>query len=409
MTNDIHWPDLSTPNHPLVPFFSMVRTQPDPNQPWFTTTKGWVANGDAIVNRSHQASDWNWDIRPDAIDVVDQGYRRLATRDSGAFHGIENELEFQIPFGAWTDNQHGTADWFRHGHSGYGYLLAQAQDFMGGDSTLSGDAPGEFWPNQACDLFGIDEDSEDKTNRLAIPTTSCGGKAYKLGNLWRNHYGRGIFYPIVANPQPADMVVSPQSWRGQDLTYFPPTVPIGVEDWTARSLPHRMGFLGAPIADCGHDGNKVEIHPPHVITYEAACDGPAGSKCNGVTVVAFGWANAVSPASMEFDLWPPPRPSASAQLVTKGERTQLDHPSQMFGYVIDASGPKAVRATSLDQPRMRCGAMPAAHPNHVHCAYSDPAAGKMTPSQSDLQHDNPRMTPNWATSRFDVRFYLGWR
>jgi hypothetical protein len=403
LTNDIHWVDRRTPNHRLVPMYSMVRTQPAPvtsMSSWETTTHGLLANGDAVTNRAHQGSDWNWTIEKGEVDVLDPGYKRIAVRAGNLFQGIENEMEFQIPLGAWNNNMHSPKDWFRHDHNDYGWLL---QAIKNSDSLQ---ALGEFWPTQDCGLFGIDDDDESKKDVLSFPSTSCGGQ--KFDDTWRNHYGRGIFFPLVSGRGDANMSTL-RGFRGVPDVFTIATVPLVVEDWTTRNIPHRLGFLGDPIVDCGHEEHRVEIHPPHVITYETECDGPANGTCKGLTVVAFGWANTVSPDSMEFDVWPPPRPSASSDFVAKGDRTRLAAPSTDFGYVIDAAAPKAgPRATSADQPTLRCWAAPVAHPNHLHCTYKDPAAGKGSVSQDDLTHDNPRMLPNWATSRFEARLYVGW-
>jgi hypothetical protein len=84
-----------------------------------------------------------------------------------------------------------------------------------------------------------------------------------------------------------------------------------------------------------------------------------------------------------------------------------------YGFVIDDSGPWGGQGASLS-----CIAAPIDFPNHVHCAYFDPAAGGgIDPASEDHRygegtaeaHRNPRMTSYYATSRFDLRVFIGWR
>jgi hypothetical protein len=196
--------------------------------------------------------------------------------------------------------------------------------------------------------------------------------------------------------------------------------PLGVEDWNI--VPHRLSFLGDPILDCGHSPYKVEIHPPHVVTMDLS-KASYGGAANGAVVAAFGWMNVeqVKSRSLEFDLWPPARPSANARLVTAGTNVQLPE-----GSVAGAFGPSTWgsvfdrnTACSGGTPTMQCQEVPAALPNHVHCVYTDPKSpmgpgcdptvGPTEAGNVDSPYENPRMTPSYATSRFEVRIFMGWK
>jgi hypothetical protein len=115
---------------------------------------------------------------------------------------------------------------------------------------------------------------------------------------------------------------------------------------------------------------------------------------------------------MEFDLWPPPRPSADDQLFVLGmdnikeasdALTAAPEPP-VYGGVVDSSGPQN---TLGFKATVTCKLEPKVIPNHVHCSYDDENAGLH--SGLDFQHDNPRMLPAFATSRFDLRLFLGWQ
>jgi len=195
-------------------------------------------------------------------------------------------------------------------------------------------------------------------------------------------------------------------------------IPLGVENW--QRAPHRLGFLGRPILDCGHGANRLEIHPPHVLTMDLA-EITVG-RARGMAVGAFGWANITMGNVLEFDLWPPARPSARAKLVVRDLRevqasaAGAEGPVD-WGWVIDVAEGMRWRS-GASAPTMECVAAPAKSPNHVHCVYRDPAAGPPPPdvdvdvlmaSRSEGQrYANPRMTPTFATSRFDLRIFLGW-
>ena len=256
--------------------------------------------------------------------------------------------------------------------------------------------------NFFCEMYGIDRSKLDDVHQgnPSYPVGNCGTDGWTLAPAyWRQHFGRGIFSPYqdeTLAPNDQSRMAVTKGWRpSQGDTK---TVPLGMpqpSDW--GSLPHRMAFMGQPIADCGHDPFRVEIHPPHLVTLDV-------SKIdNGLVYSVFGWVNPWIDGHLEFDLWPPPRPDARAQFGALGHDRQLAEVASGFGsdfgYVIDNTGPSHVDTT----PTLECQPVPADFPNHLHCKYTDAAGNKALYSDDTLAHDNPRMLPKYASSRFDAR------
>lgn len=406
-----HWVDLSNERQ-LVAMTSYLRPRPAADDP--AAMAAWSERSmnsnqtpqDMFINHAHQGTDWNWIVEsPLAIDPHDLLIAiRLDDSNHYQFNGIENELELNVPMGEWTAelSDHDGSKPDLHGYSERDYVW----DF--GALSLDQEWLGQIWPAQFCDMYGIDRSMIDATHRNnpSIPVGNCGTDGYTLSPAhWRHHFGRGIFSPYQAETMPpfeqSRMAVS-KGWRPSQGE--PKTVPLGFPDPTAwGSLPHRMSFLGQPIADCGHDPFRVEIHPPHVVTLDlAAVD-------NGLVYAGFGWVNPSIDGNLEFDLWPPPRPSASARFAALGQDSQLADVASGFGsdfgYVIDNSGPSHV----LTAPTLACVSAPTEFPNHLHCKYTDLAGNKTIYSDDDQAHDNPRMLPKYASSRFDIRFWVGWK
>ncbi len=77
--------------------------------------------------------------------------------------------------------------------------------------------------------------------------------------------------------------------------------------------PHKGDLLftaGRWIIDCGHDSYNSEIHPPSVLAYSRT-----ETVNNRQATAARIWVNGVYPGDpVEFDLFPPPRPSPEAVL-----------------------------------------------------------------------------------------------
>lgn len=169
--------------------------------------------------------------------------------------------------------------------------------------------------------------------------------------------------------------------------------------------PYRFSFLGQPIVDCGHPAGStpesgfdypVEIHPPNVIVLQK----PEGFG-DRFEYVAFGWTNSEASAILEFDLWPPPRPTATAQLSVQGIEKQVGGPVDTHGYVIDNTGPRSTGAASLT-----CTPEPATFPNHAHCKFS---AGVSPMPPGIAKADFARMNPAYAAARFELRASVGWK
>lgn len=414
MLNSDHWLDISQ-DRSLVPMTTYIRPTPetspkDDPETWATWAQHSISSQltpeDAFINHAHQGNDWNWVAS--SPGAIDPHYLSIAIRQfedgSYQFRGIENELEFNVAMGEWDaelpDHDGSSAD--THGYKFREYALGS----VGKDVEWLG----QIWPTQFCDLYGINRSKFGRPWEEApsIPTSSCGDVTPSPNFFpahWRSHFGRGIFAPYQAETygtgEPAQMAVE-KGWRPP--TPNPRTVSLGLqrpEYW--GQLPHRISFLGQPIADCGHDPYRVEIHPPHVITMDVA------AYANGLVYSAFGWVNPWIDGHLEFDLWPPPRPSASSVFLFRGADRQLDQVASGswpdFGYVIDNSGPSHVQMS----PTLTCVPAPADFPNHLHCTYVDIAGNTHLYSDDELAHDNPRMLPKFASSRFDVRFWVGWQ
>lgn len=368
------WVDISTPDHRYVPFVGYQRWPG--KSPSMETL---MTKYDSMANHAHQGTDWNWKaFEPKAVDP---GYRVMGRHPDAPAnepkYAIEHELEFQVPMGKWTENGHLLTDYNLHGKTPYHWVSSGELEQLGA-----------LTPDMFCDLFGIDRNNYSKPNNPSIP--SCGGHSE-----WVPHFGRGIFFPLLDE--------NPKLMEGN------PKLPISVPNKFETS---RMGFLGHPIVDCGHEDYHLELHPPHLITTDGRTSVSLSPKLRiGREMITFGWVNISLPGHLEFDLWPDlARPSPTAKLVALGIDTELAQPasgqtsSPEFGFVIDASGPQ----NQGSKPTLTCSSLPAALPNHVHCVYDDPSGGPRAPSKTDEHYGNERMQPFFATSRFEARFFVGW-
>jgi hypothetical protein len=417
LPNDIHWVDLDSPVQ-LMPMVGFLNG--------FDGLRSSIANGDAYWNHAHQASDWNWTV--ETPKAVDPDYESLVDRwhwdhdaagrwveHFGQDGPVEHELEFLVAEGRWQEAGHADDE--------INTRENRWSDFIG-DANM--DWLGEVFPNDYCPAFGIDRaDKPDKVTNPTYPSQTCGGKNYEAA-YWRTHFGRGMFFPFLSGldtdpATPQDQMSKTAGWPTASTDAAPATLPLGVEDWGAR--PHRLGFLGRPIIDCGHPNARwhIELHPPHLLTMDLAHASDPSTGAKGVVLAAFGWVNIAIPGRLEFDLWPPPRSSAQDELVVLGATTLLAEPAggpgfpPEYGYVIDNTGPQH-GATS---PTLTCIPAPKQFPNRLHCVYTDPAGGPRPPTVDDpmmgsgsLEHDetrNTRMEPFYATSRFDLRVFLGWK
>lgn len=407
LTNDIHWLDASADPKTMIPVIGLVRSG---TQPETSVEAHMTPGGDQFLNRAHQGNDWNWRLSRFAIDPL---YRSFAYRsDDDVFNDIENELELLIPQGRWNEARRPEdAPLDLHGHGAAYYVLH------------SGDVDhlGQVWPNELCGDFGIDRDSVPgdeggKADNPTWPTANCGDQLY-TSVAWRMMYGRSMFPPITPETLTGEALRMSidQGWPGVPGEKLGAYITLGFQDWSSVELdgriyanfPHRLAFLGRPILDCGHGGYQVEIHPPHVMTMDAQLMRDDATHSSGVISQAFGWVNPTVDGHFEFDLWPPPRPSGAARLIVLGADKKLNHlatgAAGDFGYIIDDTGPTHQGAPST----LVCKTSPADFPTHLHCAYDDPSPALWS-GPLDLQHDNPRMLPAFASSRFDLRVYLGW-
>jgi hypothetical protein len=386
-----------------------------------------------MLGHSHQLTDWNWGMSDHA--AYDPAYLQVGRRHGVDFEwtGLEIELEFGVPYGRWLDGGRAPGTFDQHGYAALQYIAPGGPDF---------ELLGQVWPNNSCDQLGIDMDGDHNGND--VPTVSCGGKDYPTPFIdpvtkeplpdvpvWRKHFGRGLFVPMpitadlisdgmpfqVNEPVEKSMLMSQNDDWPTSQNVAP--TDITFDDWA--EYPRRIGFLGQPIIDCGHKPFRAEIHPPQVITMEAfnrrlrpldaSPDGLPHDK--KVEAMAFGWVNLTSPKHLEFDLWPTPRPSGAAKLVVSGHDTDLSprlaqgHGGflESYGYVIDANAPQH----GTTAPTMACTPQPTDFPNHVHCEYDDPAGDNPDAAFETGDYGNPRMTPYYATSRFDLRIKMEWQ
>jgi hypothetical protein len=409
--DDLHFVDVSNPPRSLLPVVGLIRSQasrlPATGQPSLPATL--ISNvtraGDMSLGHLHQLNDWNWILHD--VGAFDPYFNIIGQRDdvNVPWAGSEVELEFGIPHGLWTMGGRDKASFNAHGYRINDIAFDE-------DKRLF---LGEVWPNQNCAEFGIDIDDDLKQSNPSFPVTRCGKPEQSYLNTWRNHFGRGLFIPA---PMPNDI------FTGNASTMFVPdpgggigvSDSLDVEDWDFE--PHRIGFLGQPILDCGHWPYSTEIHPPQIITMpvKKRTYSVDGDTLSGVEVATFGWSNITVPSKMEFDVWPPPRPNAKFEFVAWGADHRLSGVSaprglgddqNRYGYVIDASAPQG---GPHGPPSLVCQPYPLFAPNHVHCVYEDPAAGTNNPVVNDTDnYGNTRMTPYYATSRFELRVFVGWR
>jgi hypothetical protein len=144
----------------------------------------------------------------------------------------------------------------------------------------------------------------------------------------------------------------------------------------------------------------------------------------GVVQGVFGWANVLAGRHLEFDLWPPARPTPDSKLCVVGHDNDQSAamPAAQALAVVDGLGFRVVRppedppcgpATPTGPPQLHCTPVPIEDPNHVHCVYEDPSAESCSdPDAKKVEgswtYGNPRMTPRFATSLFEARIFTGW-
>jgi hypothetical protein len=431
---DEHWPYTGDDEHRLVPVVGMVRTKAASE---VHSVEGHITHeGDLMLGHSHQLTDWNWGMGD--AEAYDPMYLQIGKRRDvdNEWTGLEVELEFGIPYGRWRDGGRAPDAFDLHGHTGLSYLAPGGPDF---------ELLGQVWPNNSCDLLGIDMDGD--SHGSDVPTLTCGGTDYPAPFIdpsthepiddipaWRKHFGRGLFVPmplteeLISDGMPFQVNETPENGMYMSLADDWPQsssgfsgTDISFDDW--KDYPRRLGFLGQPIIDCGHKPFRTEIHPPQVITMEAfnrryRAQDASGVSLSGlphdksVEAMAFGWVNVTSPNHLEFDLWPTPRPSAAAKLVVRGHDLDLSPNIAKgrsaffvnYGYAIDADAPQ--HGTSA--PTLSCTPQPVDFPNHVHCEYDDPAGDDPNAAFETGDYGNPRMTPFYATSRFEMRINMEW-
>jgi hypothetical protein len=417
-----HWVDMGGGPIPLV---GLMRTEVDgtPVPASSHMTKG----GDYLFGGAHQGNDWNWSF--EAAAGVDPLYQIVAWRmidhpgvklgDTDLAQGfqfmtIENELEFTVPLGAWTEHPapealvHGAL----HGHEPNYWLT-----HMDSDAT---DYLGQIVPNEHCNLYRLDltvagaPDGAAKADNPSYPTGMCG--VTPAPKRWVKHYGRGLFAPLI-DQQTLGSKAQADSMDGPN-NQAPPLL-LGLQNWS--DVPHRLAMLGSPIVDCGHSPYKLELHPPRLLLMDLMGMGSDGhpsasiGQAAGLVYQVFGWTGSTGPKQMAFDLWPPPRPSAAATLVVEGASSKRLFPAAgvtpgggEFGYVIDPSGPQ--HDPKAAAPTLSCAPAPAWNPNHLHCTYRDDSASVVrSTTDGSYVYANALQTPYFASSRFDARLYVGWQ
>jgi hypothetical protein len=452
--------------------------------PELPTTRSHMTSGDAFIGGSHQTLDWNWIVEPEDAKAIDPAYRGIAVR-AGHFIPVENELEMGVAAGMW--NAHVP---LRDGHAYNTHGLPFATFLESLNRVSDAEGFGEIWPTDFCSAFGFERHGASIPAPSCDPCVSCDDRVTldpqdagiplrgcAVGHrYYRAHMGRGLFSPITDETVGSDsdsetaFMAKSSGWpgcptgSGAALT-SEQRVPLGLQDW--KECPHRIAYLGRPIIDCGHGdgaceaGLRLEIHPPHVLTMELhnRVFADTGQSCrasepctipqseagctSGVVVGAFGWANVLTGNHLEFDLWPPARPTPDSKLCTLGH--DRDASSTRMGQgelqIVDGLGYSVVEPKqdppcgawpNAAPPRLTCTPLPSVDPNHLHCVYEDPGAGHgggpecgpevkcvdgangAACSSSEClegtwNFGNPRMTPRFATSIFEARVFLGWR
>ncbi|MFO0660383.1 MAG: hypothetical protein U0165_11220 [Polyangiaceae bacterium] len=347
------------------------------------SANSYLATKAPFVGHAHQGVDWRWGYSD--IRGIDPWSWPIARRD-GNFQSIRGALELHVARGLWTANPHDYGSFELHDQT--------AWDMM----DMGTEAMTSAWPSDDALIseYGIDRSPLKSAN----PSKPIWG-------TWADHYGRGMFSPHTASTYSAKMQKGSQG----------ATVDFGVQNWV--SFPHRLAMLGTPVIACDDPVRRTEIHPPQIITMDLASVRDSSTGARGLVYGAFGWVNTESPGTIEFDLTPPPRPSASAHLVTLGADSKMDQsptcvgntigfpiaPADVSlsgcGYTIDASGPQHQAV-----PTLTCEALPVSNPNHLHCTYRDTSTVK----NEDTEHyGNAAMTPYYGRSRFDLRVFVGWK
>jgi hypothetical protein len=157
----------------------------------------------------------------------------------------------------------------------------------------------------------------------------------------------------------------------------------------------RIYMTGRWIVDCGHDNWQSEIHPYELIvsshTQSGRPEAIGNIEVEANVVVTGDWA-ALEPRYLDFDIWPPPRPSATAQL-----HFSLD-PLDPTPTATHPRGTGIIQDLFLVEQRLQ----PADNPNHLHIqlrptALTDPL---QTGSLGDVY-------PN-VRRRMAAKYHLWW-
>lgn len=153
----------------------------------------------------------------------------------------------------------------------------------------------------------------------------------------------------------------------------------------------RMQMTGRWVSDCGHDDWHAEIHPfESFVTTHLVTMSSGGLEALNKIVVTRDWTG----SNLDFDLWPPARPSPDAQLLW----------GQIPGVMVN---------TAL----LRTTPEPADNPNHLHVTIvAAPSSGTghlVTGSRNDVYPDTPGTeTPHEPSDllvrRLATQFGLWW-
>jgi hypothetical protein len=169
-----------------------------------------------------------------------------------------------------------------------------------------------------------------------------------------------------------------------------------IENWLVpggyRPEPgDRMQMTGRWVTDCGHDDWHAEIHPfESFVTTHLVTMSSGGLEALNKIVVTGDWTG----SNLDFDLWPPARPSPDARL--------------QWGQI-----PGVMVNTAL----LRTTPEPADNPNHLHITIvAAPSSGTghlVTGSRNDVYPDTPgRETPHEPSDllvrRLATQFALWW-
>jgi hypothetical protein len=138
----------------------------------------------------------------------------------------------------------------------------------------------------------------------------------------------------------------------------------------------RISMTGRWVVDCGHDDWHTELHP-----YESFVSSHAQRKSSAIggteivasVVVTAAWQG----GTLELDIWPPARPSATARL-----RYFQDQPGAIFGLTVNES------------------LSPQGNPNHLHLTVHAPYATLRTGTSNDVFYN--------LNKRLATKYHIWW-